>query len=155
MRHIVNIIGMIVVAVIIYFVFLLFLEGQLVLYERVVPPANVTLEDWLESFKRWGTIGIATSWASAFIWYVLGQWSFHTDSWSASYKRPLWYVMLFLPVIAVILGIWFTEQAQEGAIYAYIFYGLNWLLCFFPATVLFSPSAFKYTPLGAKALRRW
>jgi hypothetical protein len=155
MRHLVNIAGIIVIALVIYFGFLIFLEGQLVLYEKVVPPANVTLEDWLESFKWWGTAGIIASWASANLWYLLGQWVYRVNTWQAANYRPLWYVNLFVPVIVVILGILFTAQAQEGAIFAYIFYGVNWLLTYYFATALFSPSSFKYAPLGAKALRRW
>ncbi len=155
MRHLTNLSFMTGIAVFVYFIFLITLEQDVFLFERIVPPANVKLEDWLESFKWWGTAGITASWASSLLWYVQGQWLFKVNDWRRANNRPVWVVMFFAPVVVVILGILFTEQAQEGAILAYIFYAVNWVICFYLATVFFSPSAFKYDPLGAKFLRRW
>ncbi|MEN3332419.1 MAG: hypothetical protein V7641_1784 [Blastocatellia bacterium] len=153
--HIGHLVGIIFVAAVIYFVFLIWLEHDYFLSQRVVPPAEVTLEEWLDSFKFWGTVGILSALAAALVWYILGQLIFKINNWRDSGKRVFWFLLLLLPIIAVVLGIVFTKQAQEGAIFAYLFYALNWVLCYYLATALCSPSAFKYTPPGASAIRRW
>jgi hypothetical protein len=154
--HIGHILGIIIIAWgLVYFGLLIGFEANYFLYQRVIPPAEVTLEEWLDSFKFWGTIGIALSFSASLAWYVLGQWVFKINNWRGSGRRVFWFSLLLAPIVAVVLGSVFTKQAQEGAIFAYFFYALNWALCYYLATALCSPAAFKYTPPGASAMRWW
>jgi len=131
-----------------------YLEENYFLYNTVVPPAGVKLEQWLDSFERWAFVGIITSGAASLLWYILAQCVFKINDWKKSGKRVIWVLLILLPVIAIILGITFTKQAQEGAWLAYLFYALNGLLCYYLATALCSPSSFKYTPLLASQVWR-
>ncbi len=121
----------------------------------MVPRADVTLEAWLESFRWWGTIGIAASLAAGVIWYVMGQFLFKVNDWKDAGKRPVWVLLSLIPIGASVAAIFFTQQAQNYAWVAYVFYVVNGLLSYYLGTALFSPSSFKYTPVGASKLRRW
>ena len=138
-----------------FFALMVFVQQDLVLYETVVPPADVTLEEWLDSFRRWGTTGLAFSLAAGVGWYALGQWGFRLDALRETSKRPLWGLFFLLPLLGVILGIVLTQRAQEGGALAYLFYFINGMSSYYLETALFSPSAFKYTPIGASKIRRW
>jgi hypothetical protein len=154
MKNIINLVGMALVAFL-FFLLLVFVEENNVLNEIVVPRADVTLESWLESFRWWGTVGIFASLAAAVIWYIVSQFVFRVNDWRASGKRPIWALLSLIPIGASVAGIIFTQQAQNYAWVAYVFYVLNGLCSYYFATALFSPSSFKYTPVGAKKLRRW
>lgn len=154
MKHIINIVGILLVAVL-FFLLMVFVEENYVLNEMVIPRGDMSIEEWLDSFRRWGTIGISVSAATGLFWYVLGQGFFDVNRWTEANRRPIWLLLFFCPVIAGVLGIVFTKQAQQGAWAAFLFYFLNSTLCYYLETALFSPSSFKYTPLGASKLRRW
>lgn len=138
-----------------FFLLMVFVEQDLALYETVVPPADVTLEEWLDSFRLWGTVGIAISLTAGLGWYVLGQWGFSMSTLKGTNKRPIWGLFFLLPLLGVVLGIVLTQQAQEGGALAYLFYFINGVSSYYLETALFSPSAFKYTPIGASKIRRW
>ena len=153
MKHIACVIGIALIT----FIFCLiasYWEENYVLYNTVVPPAGVTSEQWLDSFRHWAIIGIITAGAAALLWYIFAQLVFKINRWEKSGKRVIWILFVLLPVVAIILGIVFTKQAQEGAFWAYVFYTLNGLLCYYLATALCSPSSFKYTPLLASQFWR-
>jgi hypothetical protein len=154
-KHIAHIVLITIVAGV-FFALLVFVEENLVLYDMIVPTPDMTLEEWLEDFRVWGELGIGLAFAAGLLWYVLGQWVFKINNWQASGKRPVWALLFLLSVAGgVVTGIVLTRQAQEGAVIAYGFYALNGLLCYYLETALFSPTSFKYTPLGARKLRRW
>lgn len=154
MKNIINLVGMALVAFA-FFLLLVFVEENNILNELVVPQADVTLEEWLESFRRWGTVGIAASLAASLLWYAAGQFLFRVNDWRDAGKRHIWSLLFLIPVAAAVAGIVFTRQAQEGALIAYVFYVVNGLLSYYLSTVLFSPSSFKYAPVGASKVRRW
>lgn len=153
MKHILRLIGMAAVAGLIFLV-MIFGEINGVLSEKIVPSADMDLEAWLENFRLWGSIGIYSSLAACLLWYLLGQWFFKVNNWKESGKRPIWYLLILIPFTAFVLSCVFTSQTQEGAWLAYLFYFLNNHLTYYLGTTFFSPSSFKYTPLGASKLRR-
>lgn len=154
MKHLAHLI-LIVLTTAVFFGLMVFVEQDLALYEMVIPPADVTLEEWLDSFRLWGSVGLGISLAAALGWYVLGQWWFMVDSWNNADKRPIWGLLFLFPLAGAILACILTQRAQEGSVLAYAFYFINGLLSYYLATALFSPSSFKYTPIGADKLRRW
>lgn len=153
MKHILRIFFMLVLAAAIFF-FMLYVEIDQVLSERIVPGANLTLEAWIDTFRQWASTGIAASLTAALMWYFIAQWIFKVRSWKYAGKRPVWYLLFIIPILISVLSCVFTSQTQEAILFAYIFYFVNNLLVFYLATVLFSPSSFMYTPLGARTLRR-
>lgn len=153
MRHIINVVGILAIAILFYL--LMSLAEVYVLNEQVIPRADITIEEWLDDFKYWAAIGIGASLATSLLWYVLGQWFFPVDNWAASQRRPVWGLLFIFPAAVAIVSTVVTGQPQEGWAYAPLFYLLNGILAYYMQTVFFSPSSFKYTPLGASKLRRW
>jgi|SRR6267143_2951103 len=152
MKHILRIFFMVVFAVAIFF-FMLYVEIDQILSERIVPGANLTLEAWIDTFRQWASIGIGGSLIAALIWYFIAQWIFKVIRWKDAGKRPVWYLLFLVPILISVLSCVFTSQTQEAVLFAYFFYFVNNLLAFYLGTVLFSPSSFMYTPLGATTLR--
>jgi hypothetical protein len=116
---------------------------------------DISLDDWRQVFRQWATFGILVAWLAALLWYAMGQWSFSLNSWAKSGKRTIWLLMLLLPLGAWVTGFLLTPPVQEGALWAYVFYMVNNLAVYYLATLWFSPSSFKYTPILAMTLRRW
>lgn len=154
MKQILQIVGIVFVAGA-FLLILVFLEENLALSEKIVPPPDVSLEEWLENFRRWAIVGIASSLVAALLWYAVAAWAFKVNSWRRANKRAIWSLLFLIPVAGIVTGFVFIQQAQEGALSAYLFVVVNGLACYYLQTALFSPSSFKYTPLGASVLRRW
>src|SRR5258708_6951491 len=95
------------------------------LQDRVVPLAGTRLPEWLDSFKWWGSAGIFGSvFLSTLPWYGLGQWGFKFNQWGRNH-RPIWALLLIVPIALGVLGCLFTKQTIEGSTWAYVFYFLN------------------------------
>lgn len=154
MKHVAHLvfIGLVALA---FFLLMVFVEQDLALYWIVVPPANVTLEEWLDSFELWATCGIVISLLASIGWYALGQWGYNISTWKETDKRPIWWLFFLISLIGVALGMLLAKRAQEGMALAYLFYFINGALSFYLETALFSPLSFKYTPIGASKIRRW
>lgn len=116
---------------------------------------DIMLDAWREVFRYWATFGCLVALVAALLWYMLGQWGISLNSWRNAGKRMVWLSMLILPVGAAIAGWLLTPPAQEWAFLATVFYLVNNLAVYYVGTLCFSPSSFKYTPLGATTLRHW
>jgi hypothetical protein len=154
MKHVAHLGSIIAIAVAFYFL-MVFVEGGYVINEYVVTPPDVPIEDWTKDFETWAGVGMAMAVLGALGWYVLGQWTYKINEWSQAGKRVAWGVLALLSSSGVVLGIIFTKPAQENRWMALAFYLLNWLLIYYLATLFFSPLSFKYTPVGARRIRRW
>ena len=125
------------------------------LSNRVYPVAGTKLPEWLDDFKWWATVGISVASATSLVWYALSLVHFKFNEWSSNYV-VYWRVLFFLAVLPpTIIGYLFTQETLVGSFWAYLFYGVNSILIYYLATALFSPPAVKYTPFGAKHIRRW
>ena len=151
-KSLISIVGIAVLGFLNY-LFLIKIQEN-VLFEKVVPVAGVTVDQWLEEFRSLATIGITGSLVAALIWFALGQWIFKVNRWSETGKRPVWLMLLLLPVIIAVFLMFSTPEAQEGIWWAHFFHILNALLCYVLGTLLFSPSSFKFSPPMAKVFRR-
>lgn len=138
-------------------VFLIMLYGEmdLILEPRVNPTSNMSSQDWLQIFRQLATYGIVASWVASLIWYDLGQWRFKVNNWRAADRRAVWGLLFLVPIVSFAIACFLTPQAQEGAFWAYFFYLANNVAVYYLGTLLFSPSAFMYTPIGATAIRYW
>ncbi len=118
--------------------------------------SGVTPEQWMASFQRWAFICVASAGLASLLWYVLAQWAFKINRWENAGKRSIWISLFLLPTIAIVVSIIFVERAESGLRFEqYVFFLINGLLSYYFSTLLFSPSAFKYTPTGAKYVRHW
>src|SRR5882762_526983 len=124
MKHILRVSFMVALAAAIFF-FMLYVEIDQILSERIVPGANLTLEAWIDNFRQWASTGIAASLTAAIMWYFIAQWIFKVRSWKDAGKRPVWYLLLIIPILISALSCVFTSQTQEAVLLAYVFYFVN------------------------------
>lgn len=122
--------------------------------DLVIPLPDVTIEAWLEPFKMWSAYIIAAAGLAALIWFVLGKWALPVVSWHSAGKRTIWFLLAGIPLLTTAVAYLFTPVAQEGTLYAWGFYLANGLLPYYFATALFSPPAYKYSPIGAASVWR-
>jgi len=122
---------------------------------NVVSGTPSSIEEWLTTFKDWSIYIIIASVISGFLWYALAQWLFRLNYWKGAGKRLVWLLLISLPVATTVAAILLTPATQEGMWWAYLFYLISAIVPYYIGTALFSPSSFKYTPVGAQALRRW
>lgn len=151
------IIGMIVVGALVYFLAIP-AEDQL-LDSLVTTGPNIMLDAWREVFRNWATLGTLIALGAAVFWFVLGQLGqggFSMNRWTnVNNKRWVWGVFFVVAVLAAAPGYYFTPTVQEGGRLTLLFYLANNVLVYYFATLLFSPSSFKYMPLGAASVRRY
>ena len=125
------------------------------LSDNVYPVAGTKLPEWLDDFKWWATLGITIASVISLLWYALSLLHFKFNHWNRNYV-VYWRLLFFAAVLPpVILGYLFTQEAIFGTGWAYLFYLSNSILIYYFATALFSPPSVKYTPLGARYMRRW
>ncbi len=125
------------------------------LSDNVYPVPGTKLPEWLDDFKGWATLGIIVASAISLLWFGLSILRFKFNHWNRNYV-VYWRLLFFVAVLPpAILGYLFTQEALFGTAWAYLFYLLNSVLIYYVATALFSPPAVKYTPFGARYMRRW
>jgi hypothetical protein len=135
------------------FIFLPTYVEEPLLDSVVTTGPGMMLNEWLGIFRNWAAFGIGTAWVSALLWFALGQWGRSLNSWRNAGKRGIWLLLSLPPLAAFIMSWLLTPAVQEGGLYAAGFYLANNILVYYLATLLCSPSSFKYTPFGASALR--
>lgn len=119
-------------------------------------PEGVKIEQWMASFQKWAFICAGSAVVASLAWYLLAHGVFKINRWEDTGKRPAWLFLFFLPIIAIVVSIICVERAESGLRFEqWIFFLINGLIPYYFATLLFSPSSFKYTPVGAKYIRRW
>ena len=153
-RDLAHVAGMFFVALVIYG--LAFYAEGYVLSEWVrVDPAgtNVYYDQWLVRFRQLAGIVVAIACVFSLIWYGFAS---GVERWQQSKgKRIVWGFLLIAPLLVAVLAMWMTPATRGwGYLTACTFHLLNGGLCYYSATVLFSPDAHKYAPLGAVRLRR-
>lgn len=132
---------------------------ELPVFDYVPPqiPPETKLGEWKASFEEWARYAAGFACLMSIIWYILGQWCFKLNKVKDAGKR-LWWALLGLVAIAFIIvaGMRLAQAESGPGLYlAYLFFVLNAFVCYYLLTLLFSPSSFKYTPVGASAIRRW
>ena len=153
MRHAGHIFGIAFITVL--FLFVAYLESLLLDTNPPQLPEGVTIEQWMASFQMWAIFCVASAGVTSLLWYVLGQWVFNIDKWEGSGKRMLWVLLFIVPIITIIASCICVERTESSLMVVYVFFFFNGVLPYYFATLLFSPSAFKYTPALAKQIRFW
>jgi len=120
----------------------------------VIPMPDVTIETWLEPFTMWSMYIVIAAWVAAVSWFVIGKWFFPVTHWRSAGKRTIWILLSIIPLAVIAVAYFFTPVAQEGNLIAWAFYLGNGILPYYLATALFSPPAYKYSPVGAMTVWR-
>ena len=152
LKHVGLLVGMTAIAIL-FAVPAVYVE-VLVLEAQVTTGPEIRLDEWLQQFRLWASVGIGTAWLAAVVWY-LSSVRTNLNDWMASSRRVIWMLLALLPSLALVASWLRTPPAQEGSLLAASLYFLNNALVYYLATAFFSPSSFKYTPVGATAIRRW
>ena len=151
MKHVGNFFG-IIFCTGIFFVFVFF---ELQFLDSNPPSSDVSIEKWKANFQLWAFICVLAATAASILWYILAQWVFKINRWEDTEKRSVWLLLFLLPGAAIIVSIILVGWTKNGLrLDLCLFFALNMFSYYF-STVLFSPSSFKFTPMGAKSLRRW
>lgn len=154
MKHVVNFAGLLFVCF--AFCALVALIENRILYETISGLSEgQTVEEWVEDFKLWGLIGVGSALLAALLWYLAAEWLMQVDSPSKADRRPVWVLLMILPLLGAVAGVILTPSVKEGGWIAYTFLFLNGILCYILSTALFSPAAHKYAPVLALSLRSW
>ncbi|HEX7957071.1 MAG TPA: hypothetical protein VF508_09020, partial [Pyrinomonadaceae bacterium] len=95
MKHLVNLIGVLAVAVAFYL--LMNFAEVYVLNAQVIPREDITIEEWLDEFRRWAALVVGVATVTSLLWYGLGQWAFRVNDWRASNRRPVWLLLALVP----------------------------------------------------------
>ena len=135
---------------------MLLVFGELFLLDAYPPQPsdNLTMKQWKASFQMWAFVCGGTAGVASLLWYILAQWTFKINRWeNTEGKRPIWGLLLFLPIIIIVVSCFRVERAESSLTGVYLLFFLNGLLPYYLATLLFSPSSFKYTPILAKPIR--
>ena len=118
-------------------------------------PVELTMDQWLSSFQMWAYVCVGAAMIASLLWYLLAQNVFKTNYEKPSGKRGMWGFLFVLPAIAIIFSILFIDQAESSLWLAYLCFVVNGLVPYYLATVLFSPTSVKYTPIGSMQIRFW
>lgn len=153
MKHVGCILGIFFISAVFFGIVLL----EIIVLDSSPPqvPDDITIEEWLASFRMSALICLGSALVASLLWYGLAQWVFKINNPEAAGKRMIWGLLFLLPIGAVILGIFSTARAESSLVWVYLFFLIDSVLCYWIATILFSPLAFKYTPIGADVFRRW
>lgn len=118
--------------------------------KKVIPPEGLAAEEWTDDFKDYAMIVSIVAGVTSLLWFFLGILLFKVDSQPKAYMRPVWFLLLILQCIPIAWAMIRTKFPSAGWEYAYPFYVLNGILCYYFATGLYSPVSFKYIPLLAR-----
>lgn len=135
---------------------ILIFVGELFLLDAYPPQmtGDVEIGQWMTSFKKWASICIACAGVASLLWYILAQWVFKINRWEdTGGKRPIWLLLFLIPIIMTVISCIFIEPTESSQWLIYLFFFLNGLIPYYLITLLFSPSSFKYIPIGAKGIR--
>ena len=154
LQHTICILGILFITFLFIFVALI---GETILLDAYPPQlsGNLTIEEWKANFQFWALVCVVTAGATSFLWYGFAQRVFKTNNEKSYGKRGMWGFLFLLPVVAVIASVLFIKQTESSLWLAYLCFVGNGLIPYYLATVLFSPVAVKYTPIGAKKIRFW
>ena len=119
-------------------------------------PSELTLEEWKASFQKGARIIAVAAVVASVLWYILAR-CFRVKKIKDAGKRFWWVMIALIPIVAIIAGVIVLEKTDSslGLYLAYVFFGVNTVVCYYVPTLFLSPASFKYAPVGACATRQW
>lgn len=133
-----------------------FLSSNFVGHQLATDSGNMSYSRWQEKFQVLVVIVGAITGLCSFIWFGLAKWIFEINSYEPVSRRPYWAGLLAVTLIVNIVapqiyslaaGIKLNVTVTGVFILAFTVIGY-WLL-----SIVVTPPAFKYVPLGGSLLR--
>jgi hypothetical protein len=112
------------------------------------------IPDWLAQQYTLGvSIVFFTCILTTLTWYLIALFSKSgKTAREVAGLRPIWGLLLLLPVLSVIGGIYFNKS-NDALLWVTLLYIGDALLCYWLATAISSPGLFKYVPPFAFLIR--
>lgn len=122
----------------------------------VKPQHGITFERWIPEYHDWVLVIGTTSLVCSLGWLIISKLMFKVNSPNDTGRRLYWACGLFLQLgIFTVVQILKTPVKEGNLALASIFFLLA-LFGYYIPTVLFTPSSYKYAPLGASVIRtKW
>ncbi len=155
MKHHAICIVCILFLIVIFIVAAYILEPMLLYTFQPSLPKDLTIDQWMDSFQTWAYVCVGAAVIAIILWYLFSQTVFKTIHEKPSGKRWLWGLLFFLPTCAVAISFYFIEETESEPLLAYLCFVVNGFLLYYLATLLFSPTSVKFTPLGSMKIRRF
>src|SRR5258708_998103 len=148
---------LIVILYIIFYglIYIMAISGEPLLQQLNVLPATLDGDAYRISFRNWALIVMIVSFVSAVAWYWMAEWRFRISTPITQSRRLIWALWLGVTILGAFAAEFLGPQASSNAYIPTLFYFLGGVGFYYLATLLFSPVSYKYTPLGASAVRRW
>lgn len=136
-------------------IYVMAISGEPLLQRLNVLPAILDGDAYRLSFRNWALMVMVISFLSAVAWYGLAEWNFRISTPVTPSRRLIWALWLAVTILAAFAAEFLGPQASSNSYIPTLFYFLGGAGFYYLATMLFSPVSYKYTPLGASAVRRW
>lgn len=151
MKHVTNFAGAAIVGLLLYFA-AKFGEHS-ALYSGVSGFGTMLQGVWLSRWDHLALYCICAGAATFVLWYLIGQ-SLEVDPHAKSTKRPVWILLLVLPAVVAVWGIFTLPPVTQNLWLAQLFLFLDALVSFWLMSAFFSPSRVKFDPLLSEGLRK-
>lgn len=148
-----NFAGIISITILFYLLLTQIEEG--ILYNMVYPLAGMTVDNWISEFRSLAIIGLLIAFGSSLLWYISAEWFMKVNSIKNAKARLIWFLIYLIPIITAVVTAFLLPSTKSGSVVSTFIQVVNVALSYYLSTLLFSPSAFKYTPPLAKFFRRW
>jgi len=118
---------------------------------------DTDLGEWLKFFQTVAFSGCGAALLGVIFWYVWGTFLVYpeNDQKRAQIINPFIWWIVFLSLCVIVLVCMIITKAKDYVWLVHLFYAFNILGYFYLTTALFSPVSIKYTPPGAKYLRKF
>lgn len=126
-------------------------------YNRVNPPFETSLEQWIQSYKTVLYYVFCAALGGTLLWNVLEEWIIRPHYVKARSARFRWVVFLILQIGFLAASVLYTNRMlpADGEEIVYLLYALAGIVPYYISTLFFSPSAVKYTVPVSRNLRFW
>lgn len=115
---------------------------------------NIKIQDWLRVYTNLVYAVTVFSLLTSLFWYVLARASFKVTNAKSVGKRSVWVALLLVNIVGVSALTFLMGAIPKGISLYAVHLVLFSLVGYYLATLLCTPAAYKYTPLGATVVRR-
>lgn len=153
MAHLVNLAGMVIIALLLGAAAQL---GEVAVLRPLVgnfENEQMDVDQWLKIFAAWSSYCLYVAAGAYLLWYAIGALSQPAYGRNTS-KRAIWTLLLALPGIMANVAFFQLPAARAGTMVAWAFLVLNSLIMYWLPSALFSPTMVKTDPIGSRSLRK-
>lgn len=151
MKHIKNFAGMILIALLLE---LVIKPGEaMALTPLISGVGDLSVDEWVRKWGEWCSITAGAGLFGFFLWYLIGVFS-APDFTGQTSKRPVWILLLIIPIVTVVAAFFLLPPADSFEWLAVIFLGVNALFAYWITSAGFSPARVKTAPVAGEPVRK-